>query len=87
MQAGFAADYSDDVTFTDVPLQGIGYRYDDASSTYDTAQYAAAGAGIDTSLEIFGSAYRWQRRYKHYAAHEPFEFAGEILKLQTRRLR
>lgn len=87
LQAGFAADYSDDVTFTDVPLQGTGYKYDDPTSLYDTATYATTGVATDTTLTIFGSAYRWQRRYKHYAAHEPVEFAGEVLKVQTRRLR
>jgi hypothetical protein len=87
LQAGFAADYSDDVTFSNVALQGVGYTYDDAASLYDVAQYAAATAGVDTTLNIFGSAYRWQRRYKHHAAHEPIEFAGEVIKIQTRRLR
>lgn len=87
LQAGFAADYSDDVNFSDVPLQGVGYTYDDPASVYDAAQYAAATANNDTALNIFGSAYRWQRRYKHYAAHEPVEFAGEVLKIETRRLR
>jgi hypothetical protein len=87
LQAGFAADYSDDVNFTDVPLQGVGYTYDDAASIYDLAQYASTTANIDTTLNIFGNAYRWQRRYKHYAAHEPVEFAGEVLKIETRRLR
>jgi hypothetical protein len=87
LQAGFAADYSDDITYTDVALQGSGYTYDDATSLYDTATYAAGGSSTDTTLNIFGSAYRWQRRYKHHAAHEPIEFAGEVLKVETQRLR
>lgn len=87
LQAGFAADYSDDVNFSNVSLQGSGYTYDDAATLYDLATYAAGVAAIDTTLNIYGSAYRWQRRYKHYAAHEPIEFAGEVLKIQTRRLR
>lgn len=87
LQAGFAADYSDDVNFSDISLQGSGYTYDDPATLYDSATYAAGTANIDTTLNIFGSAYRWQRRYKHYAAHEPIEFAGEVLKIQTRRLR
>lgn len=86
MQAGFAADYSDDVTFSDVALQGAGFRYDDPSSTYDSATYAQTTVSVDTTLNMFGNAYRWQRRYKHYAAREPFEFAGETLKIQIRRL-
>lgn len=86
MQAGFAADYSDDVNFTDVPLQGTGYKYDDPASLYDSAKYADAAATINTTLSVYGDAYRWQRRYKHYAAREPFEYAGEVLKIETRRL-
>jgi hypothetical protein len=87
LQAGFAADYSDDVNYSNVSLQGSGYTYDDPDTLYDSATYAAGVANIDTTLNIFGSAYRWQRRYKHHAAHEPIEFAGEVLKIQTRRLR
>jgi hypothetical protein len=87
LQAGFAADYSEDVNFSDVPLQAIGYRYDDPTSLYDSATYAASGSTIDTNLNIYGTAYRWQRRYKHIAAREPIVFAGEVLKVQTRRLR
>jgi hypothetical protein len=87
MQAGFAADYSDDVNFSNVSLQGTGYTYDSAGSLYDDAIYAAGTAAVDTTLNIFGSAYRWQRRYKHYAAREPFIFAGEELTLETQRLR
>lgn len=86
MQAGFAADYSDDVNFSDVPLQGSGYKYDDPASLYDSATYASSAATVNTTLSIFGEAYRWQRRFKHYAAHEPFDFAGEVLRTQTRRL-
>lgn len=87
LQAGFSADYSDDVNFSDISLRGAGYTYDDPDTLYDSAIYAAATANIDTTLNIYGSAYRWQRRYKHHAAHEPIEFAGEVLKIQTRRLR
>lgn len=87
LQAGFAADYSDDANFSDVSLQGSGYTYDDVGTLYDSATYAAAVANIDTTLNIFGSAYRWQRRYKHHAAHEPIEFAGEVLKVEVQRLR
>lgn len=87
LQAGFAADYSDDVNYSDVPLQSVGYKYDDPGTLYDSATYASSGSTIDTNLNMFGSAYRWQRRYKHIAAHEPVEFAGEVLKIQTRRLR
>lgn len=87
LQAGFAADYSDDVNFTDVSLQGSGFTYDSAASLYDSATYASGAATTDTTLNVYGSAYRWQRRYKHYAAHEPIEFAGEVLKIQTKRLR
>ena len=87
LQAGFAADYSDDVNFSNVSLQGSGYTYDSASTLYDSATYAAASATTDTTLNIYGSAYRWQRRYKHYAAHEPIEFLGEVLKIEVQRLR
>jgi len=87
MQVGFAADYSDDANFSDVSLQGSGYVYDDADTLYDTATYSSSGVAIDTTLNIFGSAYRWQRRYKHIAAREPFVFAGEVLTIETQRLR
>lgn len=87
LQAGFSADYSDDVNFSNVSLQGSGYTYDDPDTLYDFATYAAGVANTDTTLNIFGNAYRWQRRYKHHAVHEPIEFAGEVLKIQTQRLR
>lgn len=87
LQAGFSADYSDDVNFSNISLQGSGYTYDDPGTLYDSATYAAGVANIDTTLNIYGSAYRWQRRYKHHAAREPVEFAGEVLKIQTKRLR
>lgn len=87
IEAGFAADYSDDVNYTNIDVQAMGFEYDDAGSLYDTATYASSSAVYNTSLNIYGDAYRWQRRYKHHAAHEPVEFAGEVLKIQTRRLR
>lgn len=87
LQAGFAADYSDDANFTDVSLQATGFTYDDPSALYGSATYADGGTSINTTLNIFGSAYRWQRRYKHHAAHEPIEYAGEVLKVETQRLR
>lgn len=87
LQAGFAADYSDDVNYSNISLQGSGYTYDDPGTLYDLATYAAGVSNTDTTLNIYGSAYRWQRRYMHHAAHEPIEFAGEVLKVQTRRLR
>lgn len=87
LQAGFAADYSEDANFTNVPLQATGFLYDDPGTLYDSATYAAGATSINTTLNIFGSAYRWQRRYKHHAAHEPVEFAGEVLKVEVQRLR
>lgn len=87
LQAGFTSEYSDDATFTDVPLQATGFLYDDAGTLYDSATYADGGTSINTSLNIHGSAYRWQRRYKHHAAREPVEFAGEVLKVEVQRLR
>lgn len=87
LQAGFAADYSDDTNYTNVPLQATGFLYDDPGTLYDSATYADGGTSINTTLNIFGSAYRWQRRYKHHAAHEPVEFAGEVLKVEVQRLR
>lgn len=87
LQAGFAADYSEDVNFSDVSLQASGFTYDDSESVYDAATYAAATTSTDRTLNIFGSAVRWQRRYKHYAAREPIEFAGEVLKIEIMRLR
>lgn len=87
LQAGFAADYSDDTNYTNVPLQATGFLYDDPGTLYDSATYADGGTSINTTLNIFGSAYRWQRRYKHHAAHEPVVFAGEVLKVEVQRLR
>jgi hypothetical protein len=87
LQAGFASDYSDDVNYSNVSLQGTGYTYDDPATLYDSATYATNGVSTDTTLNIYGSAYRWQRRYKHRAAHEPITFSGEVLKVETQRLR
>lgn len=87
MQAGFAANQSEDVNYVDVAIQSTGYTYDDASSLYDSATYASSSFGTDMTLNIYGSAYRWQRRYKHHAVSEPFIFAGEVLTVETQRLR
>lgn len=87
MQAGYDADYADDPNFTNIALQVSGYAYDDPASLYDAITYASEGSSVDTTLTIPGDAYRWQRRYKHHAAREPFYFSGEVLIVQTRRLR
>jgi hypothetical protein len=87
MQAGFDTDYNEDPTFSNVALQGTGFTYDDPASLYDAITYAQGGVATDTTLNTLGEAYRWQRRYKHHAAREPFVFSGEVLKIQTKRLR
>lgn len=87
MQAGFAANETDDVNYFDVSLQGTGFTYDSPDALYDSATYSSPASSTDTTLNIYGSAYRWQRRYKHHAAREPFIFAGEVLKVEVQRLR
>jgi hypothetical protein len=87
IEAGFSSDYSDDVNYTTVNLQGQGFTYDDVASLYDAITYASSAAIIDTTLQVYGSAVRWQRRYKHHAVGEPVQFGGEVLIIQTRRLR
>lgn len=86
-QVGVAADFSDDVTFYDVPMQSSGFQYDAADALYDTATYASEGEIHITTLEVPGEAYRWQRIYKHHAAREPIEFTGETLAVQMQRMR
>lgn len=87
LQAGFDSDYAEDPNFVNIDLQSDGFTYDDAATLYDSATYSGTGVATDTTLEIYGDAYRWQRRYKHHAAREPITFSGEVLQIQTRRLR
>lgn len=87
LQAGFASDYNNTTTFRNVNVQSSGFRYDAADTLYGTATYASQGNIQDTTLEIYGRAYRWQRVYKHHAAREPIVFSGEVLKIETERLR
>ncbi len=87
IQAGFAKDYSSGANFSNVSVQTPGYQYGDADSTYGTATYSSSGNIQDTTLRIYGEGYRWQRRYKHHAAREPFVFSGEVLSIEVERLR
>lgn len=87
MQAGYAADYSTSPNFTSVAIQAPGYTYGDPDTLYGTATYASRGNIQNTTLQIPGSAYRWQRVYKHHAAREPFVFSGEVLAIEVERLR
>lgn len=88
VQMGFATDYNEAATFTNVSAQAGGYRYDESGTIYGIATYASSVASrTDTTMVTSSSAYRWQRRYKHHAAREPFEFSGEVLQVETRRLR
>lgn len=86
VQCGFATDFSDDATYYDLELQGSGFTYDSADSLYDSATYAAAADISNTTLEMYGEAKRWQRRYKHTAAREPVEFTGETLQVESQRM-
>lgn len=88
IQCGFAADYSDDFNYTSVALQASGFTYDDPASLYDAITYAGSnGVVYPYQLSIFGYGYRWKRSYRHVAAREPVEFAGEVLQIETKRLR
>lgn len=87
IQVGYASDYADAATYTDVSLTGSGIRYD-AGYTYDSGEvYSSGSQAIEpTNLLINGYFKRIQRRYKHIAAREPVEMDTEILTLETQRL-
>jgi hypothetical protein len=88
VQVGYATDYNDSPTYTDVNLQGEGPRFDDGE-TFDSGVTFGSTAQInpmDDGPNIPGEWRRLQIRYKHYAAREPLSFDGQVLTIETQRL-
>lgn len=87
IQAGYAWDFSDEVTWQDVPVGGTGLRYD-SGLTYDSGlRYGSLTSIHPTSLQLPGEGFRVQRRYRHIAAREPVEVTSEVLTVQVQRVR
>lgn len=88
MQVGYATDYSESPTYTDVSLASGGARFNtgvlfDSGAVFDaTAQVNP----MDSGVTIPGEWRRLQLRYKHYAAREPVSFDGHILSIETQRV-
>lgn len=88
VQVGYATDYNDSPTFTDVSLQGDGPRFD-TGETFDSGVTFGSTSQVnpmDAGVDIPGDFRRLQLRYKHYAAREPVTFDGHILTLETQRI-
>lgn len=85
---GYATDYSDAPTRTDISLAGSGPRFntgllfDNGVTFGNTAQINP----MDSAPIIPGDWRRLQIRYSHDAARENVSFDGHILSIQTQRL-
>ena len=88
VQVGYATDYSDAATFTNIGLQSDAPRFN-AGYRFDTGVRFGGSQQInplDSSVIIPGEWRRLQIRYKHYAAREPVSFDGHILAIETQRM-
>jgi hypothetical protein len=88
VQVGYATDYSDSPTYTNVNIYGNGPRFDEGY-LFDDGNYFGTSAQanpMDDSIQIPGEWRRLQLRYKHYAAREPVTFDGHVISLQVQRL-
>lgn len=88
VQVGYAKDYNDSATYTNVALQGSGVTFD-SGATFDSGEVFGGSQQInpmDSGPEIPGEWRRLQVRYKHYAAREPVTFDGQILSIEVQRL-
>lgn len=89
VQVGYATEYADTATYSNISLAGNGPRYDDgvlfdSGATYGGTQQVNP---MDASPRIPGQWRRLQLRYRHYAAREPINFDGHILVIETQRVR
>jgi hypothetical protein len=85
---GYATDYSDSPTETDIPLGGSGPRFD-SGYTFDSGVTFGGSAQINPlsdAPQIPGEWRRLQIRYSHTAAREPVSFDGHVLSTETQRL-
>jgi hypothetical protein len=88
VQVGYAKDYNDSATFSDVALQGSAVTFN-SGETFDSGAVFGGTQQInpmDEAPTIPGEWRRLQIRYKHYAAREPVTFDGQILTVEMQRL-
>ncbi len=88
IQVGYATDYSDSPTFTDVSLASDAPRFN-TGLTFNSGVTFGGTSHINPTADnliIPGSWRRLQIRYKHFAAREPVSFDGHILALETQRM-
>lgn len=88
LQVGYAKDYNDSPTYSDVSLQGGGATFN-AGYTFNSGVVFGSISQInplDNSITIPGEWRRLQLRYKHYAAREPVSFDGHVLTIETQRI-
>jgi len=85
---GYATDYSDAPSTSDVSLASGGVRFD-TGVTFDSGSRFGGSQQInpmDNAPNIPGEWRRLQLRYKHDAAREPCSFDGHVINLQVQRL-
>lgn len=88
VQVGYAQDYNDSATYSNVALQGSGVTFD-SGATFDSGEVFGGSQQInplDEAPAIPGEWRRLQIRYKHYSAREKVTFDGHVLSLETQRL-
>lgn len=88
VQIGYATDFNESATFTDLNLQSSASRFDTGVTFNSGATFGGAQQvnPMDTAPIIPGDWRRLQIRYKHEAAREPVYFDGHILAIETQRL-
>lgn len=88
VQVGYATDYNDSPTFSNIALQAGGARFNQGY-TFDSGVHFGGVQQVnpmDSGITIPGEWRRLQLRYRHYAAREPVSFDGHVLSLETQRL-
>jgi hypothetical protein len=85
---GYATDYSDSPTETDISLGGSGPRFN-SGYTFDSGVTFGGSAQINPlsdAPQIPGEWRRLQIRYSHTAAREPVSLDGHVISIETQRL-
>jgi hypothetical protein len=88
VQVGYATDYSDSPTFSDISLGSDSPRFN-SGLTFNSGVKFGGSQHINPTtdnLVIPGSWRRLQIRYKHISAREPVSFDGHVLGLETQRM-
>jgi hypothetical protein len=88
VDVGFALDYAEPTSWTDIALQQSGVRFDTGAEFDDGEVFGSETQvnPLDSAPVVPGEWLRLQVRYKHYAARQPISFDGHVLTIETQRI-